>query len=164
MSPSGNQRIYITFFGYTVYCLKMRNERWHYIPHRWLVLFVHPGLLVRKWVAITLLLRAVEEEIACPNLWATFFRTEPAGCLIRSWRNVNDDIAIFTKFSLVYQSENEKPQSNFYILVNNAIFTYHELNLNWFWVIAHGESVNWKFARKCDIWILSYGWFSKECR
>ena len=102
------------------------------------MLFVYPDWLVRRRVANTLQLRAVEEEIARPKFMSVFF-PRPTGCVIRSLRNLNNDIANFTKFSLVYQSENEKPQSNFYILVKNAISTYHEFNLNWFWVIAHGK-------------------------
>ena len=49
----------------------------------------------------------------------------------------SDSEALTANHLLFYQSENEKPQSNFNILVNNAISTYHEFNLNWFWVIAH---------------------------
>ena len=45
--------------------------------------------------------------------------------ICRLCRDVNDDNTIFTKFSLVFPCENEKPQTNFYILENNTISTYH---------------------------------------
>ena len=86
------------------------------------------------------------------------------GCLFRLCCYVNDDAAIFTKFSLVFPCGNEKPQTNIYILKNNIISTYHELNLNRFWVIPHGENDNSKFAAKSDIWILKHWWFLKACR
>ena len=35
------------------------------------------------------------------------------GCLIRLCHDVNDDVAIFTKLSLVFPCENKKPQANF---------------------------------------------------
>ena len=35
------------------------------------------------------------------------------GCLIRLCHDVNDDVAIFTKLSLVFPCGNKKPQANF---------------------------------------------------
>ena len=51
-------------------------------------------------------------------------------CLVKEWRDVNDDVAIFEKFSLVFLYGNEEPPTNFYILENHSISTYHELNLS----------------------------------
>ena len=36
-----------------------------------------------------------------------------SGCLIRLCHDVNDDVAIFTKLSLVFPCGNKKPQANF---------------------------------------------------
>ena len=67
-------------------------------------------------------------------------------------------------FSLVFPCRNEKPQTNFYILENNTISTYHELNLSRLWGIPRGKNVHWKIARKCDICILKYWLFPKAFR
>ena len=84
------------------------------------------------------------------------------GIQIRWCRDVlNTDVVISTKFNLVFPCGNA---TNFYILENDTISTYHELNLNWFWAIPHGANDNWKFVKKCDIWVLKYWWFSKAFR
>ena len=63
-------------------------------------------------------------------------------------------------FSLVFPCRNEKPRTDFYILENNTISTYHELNLSRFWGPC-GKNVNWKITRKYDICILKYWWSLK---
>ena len=59
-------------------------------------------------------------------------------------------------FSLVVRAEMNSPKTNFCILGDNTLSTYHKLNLSQFWVIPHRENVNWKIAAKC--------WFSKAFR
>ena len=66
-------------------------------------------------------------------------------------------------FSLVFPCRNEKPQTNFYMLENNTISTYHELNLSRLWGLC-GKNVHWKIARKCDICILKYWLYPKAFR
>ena len=100
----------------------------------------------------------IEHSVNCSNVLGTLELT--TGCLIRLCRDVNAHLAILLKFCVVFLCGNEKPQTNFYIPENNIISTHHELNLNRFWDIPHGQNVNWKFATKCDIWILKYCWFS----
>ena len=78
--------------------------------------------------------------------------------------DVNDNVAIFKKFGLVFLYGDEKPPTNFYVLQNHTISTCFELNLSRYQGIPRGENFNWKIDRKCDICILKYWWYPKAFR
>ena len=82
-----------------------------YLRIWWLFGFYHQPSSLATQGCITVLLSWSNTVLTAKIFFGILDLT--MGCLIRLCHDVNDDVAIFTKLSLVFPCENKKPQANF---------------------------------------------------